>query len=60
MNLRSRWVAAGVVLVTLLVCYAGVRAELARARLSETQRTPQLATSTTADPACGIEAANRC
>ena len=60
MNLRSRWAAAGVVLVTVLVCYFGVRAELAQAHRSETQRTPHLATRASADSVCGTDPANRC
>jgi hypothetical protein len=60
MNLSSRWVAAGVVLVTVLVCVFGVRAELAQARRTESQQNPQLAISATADLACGTDAAARC
>jgi hypothetical protein len=56
MNLRSRWVAAGVVLVTVLVCYFGVRAELAQAHRADAQQTRQLATPATADLACGTAA----
>jgi hypothetical protein len=60
MNLSSRWVAAGVVLVTLLVCFFGVCAELAQAHRTESRQTPQLAISATADLACGTDAAARC
>jgi hypothetical protein len=49
MNLRSRWVAAGVVLATVLVCYFGVRTELTQAQRIETRRIPHLATPATAD-----------
>jgi hypothetical protein len=45
MNFNSRWVAAGVVLVTLVVCFFGVRAELAQAQRSESRQTPHLAIS---------------
>jgi hypothetical protein len=60
MNLSSRWVAAGVVLITVLVCCFGVRAELAQAHRSESRHTPHLATSATADLTCGTDAAARC
>jgi hypothetical protein len=49
MNIRSQWPAAGVVLVTLLVCFFGVRAELTLAHQSEVQRGPLLAAPTAAD-----------
>jgi hypothetical protein len=49
MNLRSRWVAAGVVLITALVCYLGVRAELAQAHRIDAQRAPRFATPATAE-----------
>jgi hypothetical protein len=49
MNLRSRWVAAGVVLITVLVCYFGVRAELAQAHRIDAQRSSHFATPATAD-----------
>jgi hypothetical protein len=43
MNLRSRATAAGVVtLITMAICFFGVRAELARGQRSEDQRTPQV------------------
>jgi hypothetical protein len=58
MNCRSRWLAAGVVLVTVLVCLLGVRAELAQARRSDAQRSQRLAAPATADLNCG--AAKRC
>jgi hypothetical protein len=60
MNPSSRWVAAGVVLVTILVCYFGVRAELAQARQTESRQTSHLALPATADLACGTDAAARC
>ena len=60
MILRSRWAAAGVVLVTGLVCYLGVRAELAQARRSEAERITHLASPATADLACGTDPADRC
>jgi hypothetical protein len=49
MNLRSRWVAAGVVLITALVCYLGVRAELAQAHRIDAQRAHGFATPATAE-----------
>jgi hypothetical protein len=60
MNFRSRWLAAGVVLATILVCYLGVRAELAQARRSDAQRIQQLATPATADLNCGTNPAKGC
>jgi hypothetical protein len=60
MNLSSRWVAAGVVLVTVLVCFFGVRAELAQVHRTESQQTPHLAISASADQACDTDAAARC
>ncbi len=60
MNLSSRWVAAGVVLVTVVVCFFGVRAELAQAHRSESRQTPHLAISASADLTCGTDAAARC
>ncbi len=60
MNPSSRWVAAGVILVTVLICFFGVRAELAQARRTQSQQTPQLAISASADLACGTDAAARC
>ena len=59
MNLRSRWAAAGIVLVTVLVCYFGVRAELAQAHRSETQGNPHFA-ARAPGPACGVDPANGC
>jgi len=60
MNLNSRWVAAGVVLVTVLVCFFGVRAELAQAQRSESRQTSHLAMPATADLACGSDAGAKC
>jgi hypothetical protein len=60
MNLNSRWVAAAVVLVTVVVCCLGVRAELAQARRSEAQRTPHFSAPATADLACGADPAYKC
>ncbi len=60
MILRSRWAAAGIVLVTLLVCYMGVRAELSQAHRSATRRTPEFAAPATADLSCGRDAASGC
>jgi hypothetical protein len=43
MNLRSRITAAGVVtLITMAICFFGVRAELARGQRAEDLRTPQV------------------
>ena len=52
MNFRSPWLAAGVVLGTVLVCFLGVRAELAQARRADAQRNQHLATPATADLNC--------
>jgi hypothetical protein len=60
MNYRARWLAAGVVLVTVLVCFLGVRAELAQARRSDAQRTQHLATPATADLNCGTNSTKGC
>lgn len=60
MSLRSPWAAAGVVLVTVLVCCFGVRAELAQAHRSETQRTARVATPGPTDLSCGTDPANGC
>jgi hypothetical protein len=49
MNLRSPWFATGVVLVTVVACYFGVRAELAQAHQAEAQRSAQFAAPPTAD-----------
>jgi hypothetical protein len=60
MNFRSRWLAAGVVLVTVLVCYLGVRAEFAQAHRSDAQHTEHFATPATADLNCGTNPAKGC
>jgi hypothetical protein len=60
MNLRSRWVASGVVLVTVLVCYFGVRAELSQAHRIQTQGTPHFDTSATAELTCSTDPAGKC
>ena len=60
MNLRSRWAASGIVLVTVLVCFFGVRAELAQAHQSGMQRTPHVATLAIANLACGTDPAGGC
>jgi hypothetical protein len=49
MNLRSRWFATGVVLVTAVACYFGVHAELAQAHRTEAQRSAHFAAPATAD-----------
>ncbi|MGC1520507.1 MAG: hypothetical protein WA803_03110 [Steroidobacteraceae bacterium] len=60
MNQRSPWIATGVALATGIVCVLGVRAELARAHLTETQASAHFATAHTADLACGADPANGC
>ena len=60
MNLRSRSAAAGIVLVTVLICFLGVRAELAQAHRSATQRTPDVAKPAIANLACGTDPAGGC
>jgi hypothetical protein len=53
---RSRWAAAGFVLATMVVCYFGVRAELAQAQLSTAQRAARVATAVSADNASALVA----
>jgi len=60
MNHRSWWAAAGFVIVTVLVCYFGVRAELAQAQHSATQRATRVATAGPADRFCGADPASGC
>jgi hypothetical protein len=60
MNFRSPWLAAGVVLGTVLVCFLGVRAELAQARRSDVQRTQHLAAPATADLNCRANSTKGC
>jgi hypothetical protein len=60
MNPRSRWAAAGIVFVTVLVCFLGVRAELAQAHRAGMQRTPHGTAPAIANLACGTDPTGGC
>jgi hypothetical protein len=57
---RSQWAAVSFVLATVIVCFFGVRAELAQAQLSSTQRATRVATAVPADRDCGADPASGC